>query len=146
MFMLSQSSYSDKAYIAQLRMNVLKADFDRHQLPYERVSKRFEENFQPEHIYLINVDEVGTIGCIGIVEHKDLVELKNFYIEPSFQGNGVGRTVFQHVVEQYKEKREISLKIFKGSRAKTFYESFGFTVKEQNERVETMSLNQRVHT
>ncbi|WP_166740367.1 GNAT family N-acetyltransferase [Shouchella lehensis] len=143
---MSQSSYSDKPYLAQLRMNVLQADFDRLQLPYERVFKRFEENFHPEHIYLIKVDEVGTIGCIGIIEHNDYVELKNFYIEPSFQGNGMGRAVFQHVVEHYKDKREISLKIFKGSRAKPLYESFGFTVKEQNERVETMSLNRSVHT
>lgn len=141
-----QSTYEDKPYLSQLRMNVLQDDFVRLELPRERVLQRFEDHFRPESIYLIKDQDVNTIGCIGMIEHEHSVELKNFYLEPALQGQGIGRTVFQHILSHYKDKEEISLKIFKGSRAKPLYQSFGFIVTEQNERVETMCLYQTVST
>ncbi|GAF12357.1 acetyltransferase, GNAT family [Bacillus sp. JCM 19046] len=138
-FQLIQSTYEDKPYISALRMNVLAADFKRHQLPDERVLARFNENFNPDHVYLIQLRN-KTIGCIGIIVSEEEVELKNFYLDPTYQGQGIGRAVFQSVLDSYSDRKSITLKIFKGSRAKKLYEQFGFTVIDENERVETMRL------
>lgn len=139
-FQLIQSTLADKPYISDLRMNVLAPDFKRHQLPDERVLSRFNEHFNPDNVYLIQL-QGEKIGCIGIVTHENEVELKNFYLDPTYQGKGIGRAVFRSVIDSYKEHRMITLKIFKGSRAKKLYEHFGFTVIDENERVETMCLS-----
>lgn len=142
-FTLVQSTTEDKPYISDLRMTVLADDFNRHHLPDEQVLSRFNENFNPDTTYLIKIHD-ETIGCIGIRPEGDEVMLKNFYLDPAYQGKGIGRAVFQSVLAQHQDKRVITLMIFKGSRAKKLYETFGFSVVDANERVETMCLYNKV--
>jgi len=60
---------------------------------------------------------------------EDSVEISEFYVEPFFKGNGIGRELIEQVILQAKEsgKRRIFLWVLKDNlTARKFYEANGF--------------------
>lgn len=68
----------------------------------------------------------------GVINRKfidDKVELCEFYVEPFFKGNGIGRELMQYVISEAKaaNKEKIFLWVIKDNdSARKFYEANGF--------------------
>lgn len=69
-------------------------------------------------------------GVIGwtTVDEEDTIELNNFYVEPVFQGQGIGSQMIARIMEELKpEYRKIMLWVIKDNvSARSFYESKAF--------------------
>ena len=75
------------------------------------------------------------VGVVGWEQHPDHIWLKELFILPSEQGNGVGSTVIQHI-KAIAERRNlpVRLRTLKANlRAKALYERNGFTVSKQTD-------------
>jgi GNAT superfamily N-acetyltransferase len=139
-FSLYKSSFADKERLAALRMKVMDADIKRHDIAPERVYQRFMEKFDPETTYIIKSGD-QFMGCISIVPGEKGYHLRHFYLQPAFQGNGLGSEILEYIIEKHRETdQHLSLAIFKGSAAKPLYERYGFVVVEEDEFVERMRL------
>lgn len=69
-------------------------------------------------------------GVINRIFVEDAVEICEFYVEPFFKGNGIGKKLIQHVISEarMKNKRKIFLWVIEDNlSARKFYENNGFT-------------------
>lgn len=69
-------------------------------------------------------------GVINRIFIDDDVEVCEFYVEPFFKGNGIGKELIQHVILEARtaNKKKIFLWVIKDNlSARKFYESNGFT-------------------
>lgn len=78
-------------------------------------------------------------GVIDRVDHGDSVELCNFYVEPFFKGNGIGRELIQTLIAQAREagKKCVFLWVIKENHpARRFYEANGFVSDGREQPIE----------
>lgn len=67
------------------------------------------------------------LGCCQAVRHPDHVEVASFYLEPSVQGQGLGRAVLEALLAGH-PGMEARLDVLNGSLARAFWERMGFSV------------------
>jgi ribosomal protein S18 acetylase RimI-like enzyme len=70
--------------------------------------------------------EIGgnLVGMIQIFETKSEIRVRNIYIDPDFQGQGIGHAIFSDLQER---RKQISLEVLEiNARARKFYENLGF--------------------
>ncbi|MFD1886152.1 GNAT family N-acetyltransferase [Paenibacillus wenxiniae] len=132
---LQPASFSDAAWIAELRALVLKEDLTRlHRYDEKRVRERFLNSFQPDYTKLIMVDQ-SPVGCIALrPEQQGGYVLEHFYIHPHHQGKGIGNAVLNEVLWDSKlYGHTVTLNVLQGSPARRLYERHGFEQSEQDE-------------
>lgn len=64
--------------------------------------------------------------CLGIAEGGTSAEINAFFIDPDFQGRGLGRVLWDSVLAQAREKGVIRLHLASDPFAVPFYEKLGF--------------------
>lgn len=99
----------------------------------DRARDRFLSGFIPEHTRFIIHD-----GCrVGFVVVKPAgwqLKLDHLYIEPEYQGCGIGSKVLQWVFNAADEKGlQVSVTALRGSDSNRFYEKHGFTYQSESE-------------
>lgn len=67
------------------------------------------------------------LGCCQAVPHAGHVEVASFYLEPSAQGQGLGRAVLAALLPE-SPALPVRIEVMKGSPARAFWERMGFVV------------------
>ena len=78
-------------------------------------------------------------GVIRKKDHGDKLEICEFYVEPFFKGNGIGRKLIQAVIDEAKvqNKKQIFLWVIKDNfSARKFYELNGFCASGKEQLIE----------
>ena len=77
----------------------------------------------PDGFFLAELDG-GMTGCVSTVNYGDeLAVIGNHFVLPPYRGQGIGRTLWEHALEQAGDK---SLRVNGLTEGKRFYESYGF--------------------
>lgn len=80
-----------------------------------------------EHKFLVYLDS-GVKGYIVGEVKGDMGEVKSFFVTEKFRGKGVGKKLYDFLMEWFKENycKKIELDVFKGNKAIEMYEKWGF--------------------
>jgi GNAT superfamily N-acetyltransferase len=94
----------------------------------DRARARFRAAFAPGLTRLILV--AGQLaGCVALRPAGDILELDQFYLDPAFQGGGLGSTVLRRLLaEADAAGKPVALTVLKDSAAIRFYERHGFVM------------------
>jgi ribosomal protein S18 acetylase RimI-like enzyme len=95
--------------------------------------KDFQPDFltsNPEYgifVYGYYIDE-NLDGFLRVDDYGDMAGITWFYINPSYQLKGIGQKLFQHVLDNFREKT-LSLQVERNNkRAIHVYKKYGFTI------------------
>jgi ribosomal protein S18 acetylase RimI-like enzyme len=68
------------------------------------------------------------VGSISIIEEKDIYELRGFYVDPAFQGKGIGKKLWNLALSFAKDKN-IVLDIYAhNTKTIEIYKNWGFEI------------------
>ena len=73
----------------------------------------------------INGEEIA--GCCALVLSDSLAELEHMWIRPEHMGNGVGRALFNQIVDRAKQLNAPGLELSADPNAEGFYQRMGAT-------------------
>jgi GNAT superfamily N-acetyltransferase len=108
-----------------LSIRVLRADLERlGRFKPELRRERFRAAFHPATLLAIEVAG-ECVGCIGAAPHADHLHIHAFYVQPEFQGRGLGAAVLARVTGQY-ARLPVRIEVLKGSTALGFWQRQGF--------------------
>ena len=72
-------------------------------------------------------DEDGLIGMIRVVgDGKTIIYIQDILVLKKYQGQGIGTTLINHIIEKYKDVRQMVLSTDKSVAQKAFYQKNGF--------------------
>ena len=92
----------------------------------ERARARFIKSFRPEHTRLIRVG-AALAGCVAFAPREIDWEIEHFYLDPAFQGAGLGGAVMAALLaEADAAGQAVVLTVLRESDANRFYARFGF--------------------
>lgn len=124
-FRLRPVSEADFEALLSLSIRVLRADLERlGRFKPELRRERFRAIFQPATLAAIEVAG-ECVGCIGAEPHSDHLHIHAFYVQPEFQGCGLGAAVLAQVTGQYLGL-PARIEVLKGSAALGFWQRQGF--------------------
>lgn len=72
-------------------------------------------------------------GCVGLAEDPEgkTGEVHTFFVDPNFKRCGIGRKLWQQVLQLAKEKGITKLRLDADPNAVSFYEAMGFVITSQ---------------
>ena len=124
---------ADTEAVAELRAVVMRADLERlGRYDEHRVRQRFRDGFDPAHTWVI---EAGGefAGCVALRPAENAHWLEHFYLDPQFQGGGIGSGVLRELLERCDgESVLVRLNVLQGSPARRLYERHGFRVETED--------------
>ncbi|MCA3312178.1 MAG: GNAT family N-acetyltransferase [Roseomonas sp.] len=124
-FRLRPVSEADFEPLLSLSIRVLRADLERlGRFKPELRRERFRAIFKPATLSAIEVAG-ECVGCIGAEPHSDHLHIHAFYVQPAFQGCGLGAAVLARVTDQY-ARLPVRIEVLKGSAALGFWQRQGF--------------------
>ena len=124
-FRLRPVSEADFEPLLSLSIRVLRADLERlGRFKPELRRERFRAAFHPATLSAIEVAGV-CVGCIGAEPRADHLHIHAFYVQPAFQGCGLGAAVLARVTGQY-ARLPVRIEVLKGSAALGFWQRQGF--------------------
>ena len=124
-FRLRPVSEADFEPLLSLSIRVLRADLERlGRFKPELRRERFRAAFHPATLSAIEVAG-ECVGCIGAEPHSDHLHIHAFYVQPEFQGCGLGAAVLAQVTGQY-ARLPVRIEVLKGSAALGFWQWQGF--------------------
>ena len=124
-FRLRPVSEADFEPLLSLSIRVLRADLERlGRFKPELRRERFRAAFHPATLSAIEVAGV-CVGCIGAEPRSDHLHIHAFYVQPEFQGCGLGAAVLARVTGQY-ARLPVRIEVLKGSSALGFWQRQGF--------------------
>lgn len=131
-FSFRQSTDEDLDWIVDLRVRVLRADFERlGRFDPVRVGERLRNAFNKTNTRVILLgDQVA--GCVTVRHEPEGRWLENFYLNPDLQGRGLGTQVLQRILEE-SGTTPIRLHMLRGSSAGSLYERHGFVAESEKD-------------
>ena len=124
-FRLRPVSEADFEPLLSLSIRVLRAELERlGRFRPELRRERFRAIFKPATLSAIEVAG-ECAGCIGAEPHSDHLHIHAFYVQPEFQGCGLGAAVLAQVTGQY-ARLPVRIEVLKGSAALGFWQRQGF--------------------
>lgn len=126
-FTFHPAALSDLETLVALRVAALRKSLERvGRFTPERARARFIESFRPEHTRLIRVGP-GLAGCVAFGPRDNDWEIEHFYLDPAFQGAGLGGAVLTALLaEADAAGHAVVLTVLQMSDANRFYARFGF--------------------
>ncbi|GGF36323.1 N-acetyltransferase [Aliidongia dinghuensis] len=127
MFTFAPAAESDFERLLLIRHAAMRPSLERvgrwHPL---RARNRFRAAFQPGETRLILVGD-ALAGCVALKPQGDALELDQFYVDPHFQGAGLGSAVLRRLLEEADAAgKPVVLTVLRESDAVRFYERHGF--------------------
>jgi GNAT superfamily N-acetyltransferase len=99
----------------------------------DRARERFESGFNPEYTRFINSGGLR-IGFVGVKPEEDGLKLDHLYIEPDYQGRGIGGKVLETIFSTADQLGlPISVTALRDSDSNSFYQSHGFKYQGETE-------------
>ena len=124
-FRLRPVAEADFEPLLALSIRVLRADLERlGRFNPELRRERFRAIFKPATLSAIEVAG-ECAGCIGAQPRPDHLHIHAFYVQPEFQGCGLGAAVLAQVTGQY-PGLPVRIEVLKGSSALGFWQRQGF--------------------
>jgi ribosomal protein S18 acetylase RimI-like enzyme len=124
-FRFAPATEEDFERLLDLRLRVMREHLERvGRYDPERARAMLRRRFSPATMRRIEVDG-ALVGCVDVVRRADHVEIGLFYLEPAFQGRGLGRAVLDAVLAEMPEMPH-RLEVLKRSPAARLYERAGF--------------------
>ncbi len=124
-FRLRPVAEADFEPLLSLSIRVLRADLERlGRFRPELRRERFRAVFQPATLSAIEVAG-ECVGCIGAELRADHLHIHAFYVQPEFQGCGLGAAVLAEVTVRY-PGLPVRIEVLKGSAALGFWQQQGF--------------------
>ncbi len=124
-FRLRPVSEADFECLLSLSIRVLRADLERLGRFWPELRReRFRAIFKPATLSAIEVAG-DCAGCIGAEPHSDHLHIHAFYVEPDFQGCGLGAAVLAQLTGRY-PGLPVRIEVLKGSTALGFWQRQGF--------------------
>jgi GNAT superfamily N-acetyltransferase len=124
-FRLRPVSEADFEPLLSLSIRVLRADLEGlGRFKPELRRERFRAAFHPATLSAIEVAGV-CVGCIGAEPRTDHLHIHAFYVQPEFQGCGLGAAVLAQVTGRY-PRLPVRIEVLKGSAALGFWQRQGF--------------------
>ncbi len=126
-FMFGPATPGDLETLVALRIVALRESLERvGRFTPDRARDRFVESFRPEHSRLIRMGE-ALAGCVAFGPREGVWEIEHFYLDPAFQGSGLGGAVMAALLaEADAAGHEVRLTVLRDSDANRFYVRFGF--------------------
>ena len=130
---LRPSILSDAHWMAELRARVMRPDLERlGRIDPVRVRQRFVDAFIPENTSVIHV-RGEDVGLIAARPEADSAWIEHFYLEPAFQGKGIGGQVLRHVMFMVSKNTDaFRIDVLQGSAARRLYERCGFEFERED--------------
>lgn len=126
------ASAADVEAVAELRAQVMRPDLERlGRYDEHRVRQRLRDGFVPAHTWVIEVAGAFA-GCVALRPAQDAHWLEHFYLDPAFQGRGIGSAVLSTLLERHERDAPIRLNVLRGSPARRLYERHGFRVESED--------------
>ncbi|MCU1405388.1 MAG: N-acetyltransferase [Glaciihabitans sp.] len=126
------STLLDATWMVELRAEVMRPDLERlGRYDPVRVRQRFLNAFTPEHTRVIQVDKVD-VGLIAVRPEHDGVWIEHFYLDPAWQGCGLGSQVLGQILRTEAAGQPFRLNVLQGSPARRLYERHGFSLVSQD--------------
>ncbi|WP_371598398.1 GNAT family N-acetyltransferase [Streptomyces sp. NBC_00564] len=134
---------ADVDVIAELRAAVMRPDLERlGRFDARRVRQRLRDSFSVRYTSVVVVDGAFA-GCVTLRPGGDGDGgdgdgtggqwLEHFYLEPRFQGRGLGSAVLCALLDRVDAERvTVRLNVLRGSAAQRLYRRHGFTVETQD--------------
>ena len=127
---LRPATTADVEPLTELRAVVLRPDLERlGRYDEVRVRQRFRDGFDPSHTWVIEASGAFA-GSIALRPAEDGPWLEHFYLDPAWQGRGLGTAVLQHVLDSC--DGPVRLNVLQGSPARRLYERHGFIVDSED--------------
>ncbi len=122
---LRPATEADFEPLLDLSVRVLRADLERlgRFLPSHRRG-RMRAVFDAGELRVIEHGGVR-IGCVGVARADDHVALHSVYIEPAYQGMGLGAAAVAAALEGQPDL-PLRIEVLRGSAAQRFWERLGF--------------------
>ena len=99
----------------------------------DRAKERFESGFNPEYTRFINFGGLR-VGFVVVKPEGDGLRLDHLYIEPDYQGRGIGGNVLQTIFSTADRLGlPISVTGLRDSDSNSFYQSHGFKYQDETE-------------
>lgn len=99
----------------------------------ERARERFVAGFNPDYTRFINFGGLR-VGFLVVKPEANGLQLDHLYIEPEYQGRGIGGKVLQSIFVTADEMGlPISVIALRGSDSNRFYQSHGFKYRDETE-------------
>ena len=138
------ASATDIESIAELRAVAMRPDLERlGRYDDHRVRQRFRDGFDAAHTWVIEVNG-DFAGCVALRPAEDAHWLEHFYLDPRFQGTGIGSAVLRELLERCDGEgvRVVRLNVLQSSSARRLYERHGFRV-ESEDAVDVFMVRER---
>lgn len=132
-WVLRAAGPTDVETIAELRATVMRPDLERlGRFDEHRVRQRLRDSFSPLHTSLVVV-EGAFAGCVTLRPADDGHWLEHFYLDPAFQGRGLGSAVLRGLLDRTDaDGALVRLNVLRGSAARRLYERHGFSVEAED--------------
>lgn len=99
----------------------------------DRARERFVAGFNPDYTRFINFGGLR-VGFVVVKPEATGLKLDHLYIEPAYQGRGIGGQVLQSIFATADQMGlPISVAALRGSDSNVFYQRHGFKYKEETE-------------
>lgn len=126
-FVLEPAQAGDFEALLALRLRAMRESLERlGRYDEQRARARLAESFDPAHTQHVVVDG-QRVGFLVLKTLSHAMRLNHFYIDPAFQGRGLGHQLLLWICEQADRMQlPIELLALKGSEANRFYLGHGF--------------------
>ncbi|MBC54237.1 MAG: GNAT family N-acetyltransferase [Gammaproteobacteria bacterium] len=99
----------------------------------DRARERFESGFNPEYTRFINYGGLR-VGFVVVKPEADGLKLDHLYIEPDYQGRGIGGKVLKTIFSTADQHGlPIAVTALRDSDSNSFYKSHGFKYQDETE-------------
>ena len=120
--------HEDFEALVALRMRAMRESLERiGRFDPERARSRLRDSFEPAHMRVF-LHEGAIIGCVTVrTESTWSAWVEHFYLEPSFQGQGIGAAILA-VLHQRADQNGVTLRlsVLRESDANRFYRRHGY--------------------
>jgi N-acetylglutamate synthase-like GNAT family acetyltransferase len=126
-FAFRDATEAEFGYVLDLSIRTMREHLERiGRFDPERRRGRMRQHFEAGSLRLVERD--GTVlGCLGLYERGEAMELHSFFLEPALQGRGLGAEVFAALRAAH-PGRPWWIEVLKGSPARRFWERQGFVL------------------
>ncbi|KJS15204.1 MAG: hypothetical protein VR78_09090 [Hoeflea sp. BRH_c9] len=88
-----------------------------------------EEALAHRDLWVAETDEDGIVGFFGLWPPENAIaEVDPLFVEPSFQGRGIGRTLWGHLEQRARQAEAITIRLDADPHAVRFYERMGCVI------------------
>lgn len=82
------------------------------------------EQIEKDSVYVCEIDE-QIVGFYSLLLHGEKAELDFLFVDNDFQGSGIGRFLFQHMLQEARRQGCLGVEIVAHPRSEAFYVKMG---------------------